>query len=340
MKRTVLTLLLVVGIAIPIAPSAFAADTQAPVLVDWKLIDLKTDISNGDGKLRVEYSISDDSRVEDPLSSLSSLSTTQQSGFAFPTLILKVGNVSTYRAEATISFGKAPGLWRWLLFPLRDNLGNSANGFGPGGSWPVEVWVYDKDFTEEKRLAAKAIADKAAADAKAIADKAAADAKAIADKAAADAKAIADKAAADAKAIADKAAADAKAIADKAAADANRREQTISVTPFRTGSVPLSSIGLPTKVNSTSNLSVFAYNSTNNVCVFENGMIRTKTSGRCVIAFSQEGNSEFKPASNLILDFVITASNKKTTITCLKGKLTKKVTAVEPKCPAGYKAKK
>ena len=318
MKRTVLTLLLVVGIAIPIAPSAFAADTQAPVLVDWKLIDLKTDISNGDGKLRVEYSISDDSRVEDPLSSLSSLSTTQQSGFAFPTLISKVGNVSTYRAEATISFGKAPGLWRWLLFPLRDNLGNSANGFGPGGSWPVEVWVYDKDFTEEKRLAAKAIADKAAADAKAIADKAAADAKAIADKAAADA----------------------KAIADKAAADANRREQTISVTPFRTGSVPLSSIGLPTKVNSTSNLSVFAYNSTNNVCVFENGMIRTKTSGRCVIAFSQEGNSEFKPASNLILDFVITASNKKTTITCLKGKLTKKVTAVEPKCPAGYKAKK
>ena len=28
---------------------------------------------------------------------------------------------------------------------------------------------------------------------------------------------------------------------------------------------------------------------------------------------------------------------KKTTITCLKGKLTKKVTAVNPKCPSGYK---
>jgi hypothetical protein len=148
-----------------------------------------------------------------------------------------------------------------------------------------------------------------------------------------------DRTIADAKAAADKAAAD-KAAADKAAAIANRREQTISVTPFRTGSIPLSSIGLPTKVNSTSNLSVFAYNSTDNVCVFENGMIRTKTSGRCVIAFSQEGNSEYKPASNLILDFVITATNKKTTITCLKGKLTKKVTAVKPKCPSGYKVKK
>jgi hypothetical protein len=34
------------------------------------------------------------------------------------------------------------------------------------------------------------------------------------------------------------------------------------------------------------------------------------------------------------------AATKKTTITCTKGKLTKKVTAVKPKCPAGYKVKK
>jgi hypothetical protein len=31
---------------------------------------------------------------------------------------------------------------------------------------------------------------------------------------------------------------------------------------------------------------------------------------------------------------------KRTTITCVKGKLTKKVTAVKPKCPTGYKVKK
>ena len=373
MKRIVLCLLLVVGFAMPIAPSAFAADTNAPVLLDWKLIDLKTDISNGDGILRIQFSVSDESDISDPLSNVGSTTTTQQTGFAFPNLISKVGNVSTYSAEATVKFGQAPGLWRWLFFPLRDALGNSSQSFGPSGSWPINVWVYDKEFTEAKRLTAEAAAAKAAADAKAIADKAAAEAKAIGDakaaadkataeKAAAEAKAIADKAAAEAKAIADKAAAEAKAIgdakaaadkataekaaaeakaiADKAAADANRREQTIRVTPFRTGSVSLSSIGLPTSVNSTSNLSVFAYNSTNKVCVFENGMIRTKTSGRCVIAFSQEGNSEFKPASNLILEFTITDTTKKTTITCTKGKLTKKITAVKPKCPAGYKVKK
>ena len=34
------------------------------------------------------------------------------------------------------------------------------------------------------------------------------------------------------------------------------------------------------------------------------------------------------------------AALKKTTITCVKGKLTKKVTAVKPKCPSGYKLKK
>ena len=33
------------------------------------------------------------------------------------------------------------------------------------------------------------------------------------------------------------------------------------------------------------------------------------------------------------------AATKKTTITCVKGKLVKKVTAVKPKCPSGYRAK-
>ena len=36
---------------------------------------------------------------------------------------------------------------------------------------------------------------------------------------------------------------------------------------------------------------------------------------------------------------MVAASTKKVTITCTKGKLTKKVTAVKPKCPAGYKKK-
>lgn len=249
MRNRFLCLLLVFGLAVVNSPTSFAADTQAPVLVDWKLLDTKTDISIGDGKLRIEFSISDESSISEPLSSLSSQSTTQQSGFAFPVLLSKVGNVSTYRAEATIGFGKAPGLWRWLLFPLRDNLGNSSLGFGPGGSWPVDVWVYDKEFTEEKRIAAdKAAADKLAAELKAKAEIEAARQAAIAE--AARQAEIAE--------AANRAAAEAEA---KAAAELKAKQEAEA------------------------------------------------------------------------------AASKKKTITCVKGKTVKKVTAVNPKCPAGYKKK-
>ena len=200
-----------------------AADTSAPVLVDWKLIDLKTDISNGNGFLRIQFSVSDESDISEPLSNVGSTTTTQQTGFAFPKLISKVGNVSTYTAEATVKFGQAPGIWRWLLFPLRDVIGNSSQGFGPGGSWPINVWVYDKDFTEAKRLAAEAADAKAAAELKA------------------------------------KQEADAKAAAELKA--------------------------------------------------------------------KQEAEAK-------------AAATKKITITCIKGKLIKKVTTVKPKCPSGYKVKK
>jgi hypothetical protein len=135
-----------------------------------------------------------------------------------------------------------------------------------------------------------------------------------------------------------------KALAElkaKQEAEANRKEQTISVLPLTSGQVQINPSGIRVKVSTTSNLSVFAYNSTNSVCEFLNGIIRTKIQGRCVIAFSQEGNSDYKPASNLVLDFtIVSAATKKTTITCVKGKLTKKVTAIKPKCPTGYKLKK
>ena len=49
------------------------------------------------------------------------------------------------------------------------------------------------------------------------------------------------------------------------------------------------------------------------------------------------------PLGQIILQPVVEKSNsafgKKTTITCIKGKVTKKVTAVKPKCPAGYRKK-
>jgi hypothetical protein len=44
-------------------------------------------------------------------------------------------------------------------------------------------------------------------------------------------------------------------------------------------------------------------------------------------------------AAKILASAKSAATNKKTTITCVKGKLTKKVTAVKPTCPKGYKKK-
>ena len=48
-------------------------------------------------------------------------------------------------------------------------------------------------------------------------------------------------------------------------------------------------------------------------------------------AFESIAKSTITSAQNL--------SKKKVTITCVKGKLTKKVTGINPKCPSGYKKK-
>jgi V8-like Glu-specific endopeptidase len=58
--------------------------------------------------------------------------------------------------------------------------------------------------------------------------------------------------------------------------------------------------------------------------------------------FTDEVLTQVLDTRNSVSDLVlrIFANPKKTTITCVKGKLTKKVTAINPKCSTGYKVKK
>jgi hypothetical protein len=52
------------------------------------------------------------------------------------------------------------------------------------------------------------------------------------------------------------------------------------------------------------------------------------------------GAADIRTIDNLTIDLIApAAASKETTITCFKGKLTKKVTTINPKCPAGYKKK-
>ncbi|MFM1797621.1 MAG: hypothetical protein RL733_1402, partial [Actinomycetota bacterium] len=49
--------------------------------------------------------------------------------------------------------------------------------------------------------------------------------------------------------------------------------------------------------------------------------------------------AEAKAKAEVEAKAILEALKRKSTITCVKGKLTKKVTAVKPKCPSGYKKK-
>jgi hypothetical protein len=60
--------------------------------------------------------------------------------------------------------------------------------------------------------------------------------------------------------------------------------------------------------------------------------------GKCSIRFNAPRNPNYLDVPSKDVSFSIVGG--KTTITCVKGNLTKKVTAVKPKCPTGYKVKK
>ena len=169
------------------------------------------------------------------------------------------------------------------------------------------------DKAAAEKLIADAAAAKAAAD-KAIADaavaKAAAD-KAAADKLIADAKIQAEKILADAKAAAElkvKQDADAKAAIEKAVADAIAAKVAAD---------------LKAKLEADAKAAADT--------LISNQLIADAQAKAAQILLDAKAKSEAAAKA--------AAAKKMTTITCIKGKLTKKVTAIKPLCPAGYKKK-
>ena len=174
------------------------------------------------------------------------------------------------------------------------------------------------DLKAQQEADAKAAADKAEADLKAKQEadaKAAADLKAAAAKVAAELKAAAEKIAADKsvaelKAMAEKAAADLKAkiAADKAAADLKAAADKAAA-----------------ELKAVAEKAAADLKAAADKAAAEKVLADAKASAAKILA-----DAKAKAAADL----------KKTTITCVKGKLTKKVTAVKPVCPKGYTKKK
>jgi len=98
---------------------------------------------------------------------------------------------------------------------------------------------------------------------------------------------------------------------------------------------------LPLTATSSSGGAVTYESSPAENCSVSGSTLSLLKSGNCVVVATQAGTSTLAPASatsTVLIEGVAVATKK--TITCIKGKATKKVTGTNPKCPAGYKLKK
>jgi hypothetical protein len=125
----------------------------------------------------------------------------------------------------------------------------------------------------------------------------------------------------------------------KVSFEVTRDPQTISFTLPSTVNVSSKSLALTSTASSGA---VVAYSTTSTgVCSITGSTLNLLTSGNCTVTATQAGTSTLAPASAtatvMLTGAVVT--NKKS-ITCVKGKSTKKVSGTNPKCPKGYKLKK
>lgn len=147
MVRRNIAIVFIAGLFLLITPHSLAADTQPPKLVDWTLVTEVSDNSKVDAQFTVRFIISDESQVEVPNLLLKSNSTSQMTSFAQTTQKSKSGNLYSFESVATVKIGQAPRQWQWVLYPLRDALGNTDNSFGPSELWQKEIVVVNSEYT-------------------------------------------------------------------------------------------------------------------------------------------------------------------------------------------------
>jgi hypothetical protein len=98
---------------------------------------------------------------------------------------------------------------------------------------------------------------------------------------------------------------------------------------------------LPLTATTTSGGAVTYESSTAGNCSISGSTLTLLKSGNCSVTATQAGTSTLAPASVTATTMIVgVAQATKKTITCSKGKSTKKVTGTNPKCPARYKLKK
>lgn len=118
-----------------------------------------------------------------------------------------------------------------------------------------------------------------------------------------------------------------------------RDAQTISFTPPTTANISAKTLALSATA---SGGGVITYQTTSaGICSITGSILNLLKGGNCAITATQAGTTTLAPVS-ATATVMITGSvaPTKKTITCVKGKKTKKVSETNPKCPKGYKVKR
>ena len=125
----------------------------------------------------------------------------------------------------------------------------------------------------------------------------------------------------------------------KVSFDITKDLQTIVFAPSATADIATKSLALNATTSSGGQI---IYSTTSpEICSINGSILNLLKAGNCNVTATQAGTSTLALVSaTASITLTGTAVVAKKTITCIKGKTTKKVTGTNPKCPAGYKLKK
>jgi hypothetical protein len=130
----------------------------------------------------------------------------------------------------------------------------------------------------------------------------------------------------------------------KVSFEVTRDPQTITFAPVTTANIATKSLTLTASASSGGAV-VFTSTSTEN-CTISGSTLNLLKAGNCVVTATQSGTSTLAPvtaSATITLTGAVVMPKPvvpKKTIVCVKGKTTKKVSGINPKCPKGYKVKK
>jgi hypothetical protein len=118
-----------------------------------------------------------------------------------------------------------------------------------------------------------------------------------------------------------------------------RDSQTITFAPSTTANISSKSVTLTAVASGGGEIT---YSTTSaGICSITGSTLNLLKAGNCSVTATQVGTATLAPASaTASITLSGTAVAAKKTITCIKGKSTKKVSGTNPKCPKGYKLKK